>query len=125
MIILRASIDDAYEILSLQKAAYQSEAELYNNYNIFPLKQTISEIKEQFKDHIFLKAVSEGKIIGTVRAYEKNGTCFIGRLAVCPDMQNQGIGRALMEKIESCFSPERFDFLPAVKVRRIYLFIKN
>ena len=93
MEISQAKIDDAEEILTLQKLAYRSEAERYNNYEISPLRQTIDEIKEQFKSHIFLKAVSEGKIIGTVRACEKNGTCYVGKLAVHPDMQNQGIGK--------------------------------
>ena len=107
--ILQAIIDDAEEILKLQKLAYQIEAERYNNFDIPPLKQTREELKNQFKDHIILKAVSNGKIIGTVRAHEKNGTCFIGRLAVQPDMQNQGIGTALMKEIEKQYTPERYE----------------
>jgi hypothetical protein len=91
MEILRADVVDAEEILNLQKLAYRSEAKRYNDYNITPLKQTLPEIIEQFKTNIFLKAVSENKIVGTVRAYEENDTCFIGRLAVVPD-RNERIG---------------------------------
>lgn len=69
--ILQATIIDAEEILELQKLDYQVEAERYNNYNIPPLKQPIEGIKEQFKTHVFLRAVSEGRIIGTARGYEK------------------------------------------------------
>ena len=94
--ILKAEIKDAKEILDLQKLAYEIEADRYNNYDIPPLKQTIEELKSQFKDHIILKAMSDGKIIGTVRAYEKDGTCYVGRLAVHPELQNQGIGTALI-----------------------------
>jgi len=101
MNILRADVTDAEKILELQKWAYQSEAERYNDYTITPLKQTLSDIIEQFKTYIFLKAVSENKIVDTVRAYEENETCYIGRLAVAPEMQNQGIGTALMKEIES------------------------
>jgi len=36
MEILQATIADAEEILTLQKLAYQSEAERYSNYNIPP-----------------------------------------------------------------------------------------
>lgn len=43
--------------------------------------QTLEEIEKQFKDHLFLKAVSENMIIGTVRAHKENGTCYIGKLA--------------------------------------------
>ncbi|MBI5874154.1 MAG: GNAT family N-acetyltransferase [Candidatus Omnitrophica bacterium] len=125
MEILRSSIADAEEILRLQQLAYQSEAERYNDYNITPLKQTLAEITEQFKTHIFLKAVSENKIIGTVRAYEENGTCYIGRLAVDPKMQNQGVGKALMKEIEKLYRPKRYElFVPTKSDKNIYLYKK-
>lgn len=111
----RATIKDAEAILSLQKLAYRSEAELYDNYDISPLKQTIGEVEGQFKTHVFLKAVSQGEIIGTVRAYEKDGTCYLERLAVHPKMQGQGIGTALIKKIESGFKPDRFELFTGAK----------
>ena len=125
MEILQATITDSEEILKLQKLAYQIEAERYNDYNIPPLKQTITEIKEQFKTHIFLKAVSEGRIVGTVRAHEENGTCYVGKLAVCPDKQNQGIGTALMEELEKYFTPKRFElFVGSESDNNIHLYQK-
>jgi len=125
MEILQATITDAEEILKLQKLAYQIEAERYNDYNIPPLKQTITEIKEQFKTHIFLKAVSEGRIVGTVRAHEENGTCYVGKLAVLPDKQNQGIGTALMKELEKHFTPKRFElFVGSKSDNNIHLYQK-
>ncbi len=125
MTISRASIENAEEILELQKAAYRSEAALYNNYEIPPLTQTLDEIRGQFVDHIFLKAVSEGRIIGTVRAYENNGTCYIGRLAVHPDMQNRGVGAALMREIEVYFKTDRFELFTGTRsTRNIHLYQK-
>lgn len=103
MIIQQAKIDDAEEILTLQKLCYQSEAEIYNDYRIPPLVQTLDEIKAEFQDHYFLKAVEED-IIGSVRARISNpGTCYIGRLIVRLDFQNQGIGTHLMNEIEEIF----------------------
>lgn len=113
--IIKAKIKDADEILEIQKLAFQIEAKLYNNYNITPLKQTIEELITQFKDHVILKAVSENKIIGTVRAYEKDGTCYVGRLAVHPDMQDQGIGTALMNEIEKHYKPKSFELFVGSK----------
>ena len=123
--ITKAIIDDAEEILKLQKLAYQIEAKRYNNFDIPALKQTLEELNNQFKNHIILKAVSNGKIIGTVRAYEKDGTCFIGRLAVLPDMQNQGIGAALMKKTETYYSPKRYEiFVGTESENNIHLYKK-
>lgn len=52
MNILQATIDDAEEILQIQKLAYQSEAELYGDYDIPPLKQTVEELRDQFKNQV-------------------------------------------------------------------------
>ena len=123
--ILQALTDDVEEILTLQKLAYQIEAKRYNNYDIQPLKQTREELKNQFKDHIFLKAVWKKKIVGTVRAYENNGTCFIGRLAVQPDMQNKGIGAALMEEIEKYYTSKSYElFVGSKSYNNIHLYKK-
>jgi ribosomal protein S18 acetylase RimI-like enzyme len=123
--IVRATVDDAEEILKLQKLAYQSEAAIYDNYDIPPLTQTIEEVIYQFKTHTFLKAISRGKIVGTVRAHEEYGTCYIGRLAVHPDRQNLGIGTALMRAIEGCYRPKRFElFVGSKSEKNIYLYKK-
>ncbi len=71
MKILRASIEDAEEILSLQKTAYLSEAALYNNYNIPPLKQTTDEINNStvYQSHNFESHVV--KIVLNLPFYKK------------------------------------------------------
>ena len=123
--IVKAEIHDAEEILNIQKLAYRIEAARYDNYDIQPLKQTVEELKNQFKNHIVLKAVSAGEIIGTVRAYEKNGTCYIGKLAVHPDRQNQGIGTALMREIEKHYNPKRYElFVGSKSDTNIHLYQK-
>ena len=103
MEIVTAQIDDAREILPLQKVAYQSEAALYDDYSLPPLVQSLEEIHAQFRDHLFLKAVENRIIIESVRAMMKDGVCHIGRLIVHPNYQNQGIGTALMHAIEAQF----------------------
>jgi len=72
-------------------------------------------MQAEFKTHMFLKAVCEGKIVGTVRAHEKGWTCYVGRLAVSPEKQNQGIGAALMKAIEGYFKPKRFELFVGSK----------
>ncbi len=86
---------------------------------------TQEEIKEQFKNHIFLKAVSGGKIIGTVRAHEEKRTCYVGKLAVHPEIQNKGVGTALMQEIEKCYKPKRFElFVGSKSDNNIHLYKK-
>lgn len=107
MIIEQAKVSDAEEILSLQKLSYISEAEIYKDFNIAPLIQTLEEIKRDFGNQVFFKAIIEGKIIGSVRAFAKEDSCYIGRLIVHPDFQNRGIGTELINKIEEVFNLRR------------------
>jgi hypothetical protein len=60
--------------------AYLSEAEIYNDYSIPPLIRTLKEIREEFSQQVFLNALEEGKIVGSVRAYLEKGTAYIGRV---------------------------------------------
>lgn len=100
---------DLEEILNLQKLAYRSEAAIYNDYGIAPLTQTLEEIRDEATRCIILKAVEDRKIVGSVRAYEKDGTCYIGKLIVAPDYSNRGIGKKLMGAIEKCFEGVRYE----------------
>ncbi|MGQ9721967.1 MAG: GNAT family N-acetyltransferase [Candidatus Jordarchaeum sp.] len=122
-----AQIEDMPQILELQKIAYRSEAELHNDFTIPPLTQTLEEIKNDFPNQIFLKAVINGKIIGSIRAYKKDETCYIGRLTVHPDYQNQVIGKKLMSEIEAIFKDaKRFELFTGHKSERnFYLYQKG
>jgi GNAT superfamily N-acetyltransferase/NAD-dependent dihydropyrimidine dehydrogenase PreA subunit len=104
-----AAKGDLDEILNLQKLAYQSEAAIYNDFAISPLTQTLEELLEEAKRLIILKVIEDRKIVGSVRAFEKDGTCYIGRLIVHHDYQNRGIGKKLMNAVEKCFEGCRFE----------------
>jgi len=98
--ISQATFEDAIEILDLQKLAYQSEAQIYNDWTIPPLLQTIEEIQDEFNTHLFLKAVSKHLIIGSVKTRIMGDICHIGRLIVHPKWQNHGVGTRLMAEVE-------------------------
>ena len=112
----RALLDDAPDILALQKLAYQSEAALYNDWSIPPLAQSLESLIEEFSTSIVLKAVAEGQIVGSVRARSHNDKCEIGRLIVHPAFQRRGIGSRLLKTIEDQFSTiTRFELFTGSK----------
>ena len=131
MTIRRAAADaraagEAREILDLQKLAYLSEAQIYDDYTIPPLRQTLEEMEADFESHVFLVALEGQAVVGSVRACIDGGTCRIGRLMVHPDLQNRGIGTRLMNEIEACFpEAERFELFTGHESRRnIHLYQK-
>ena len=124
---LRADKSDAPEVLALQKVAYQSEAEIYGDDSLPALQQTLEDLENDFERRpqreatvlgarsaeesgaedsdriIFLKAVVNGKIIGSVRAYAVDDTAYLSQLIVHPYFRRRGIGRRLLAEIEQAF----------------------
>ena len=114
--ITQAGPEDAAEILALQKIAYQTEAELNDDWTIPPLTQSLAEIEAEFETRAFLKALDKDKIIGSVRAFLDSGTCHIGRLMVFPEYLGKGIGTRMMEKIEAAFpNAKRFELFTGTR----------
>lgn len=126
VIIQPAQPDDAAEILALQKLAYQSEAAIYSDFSIPPLTQTLDEMRADLALQTCLKATVEGHIVGSVRAYAVEGTCFVGRLIVHPAFQDRGIGTQLMHEVECAFPRvARFELFTGHRSERnLYLYRK-
>lgn len=116
MLIKKAEIDDLQEILDLQYLAYQSEAKLFHNPEIPPLKQKLEDVLREYQKGIILKAVEEDNIIiGSVRGYLSNGTVSIGKLMVHPRKQGQGIGTKLLLAIEKEYPNQRYELFTSTR----------
>lgn len=96
-----ATEQDAGEILTVQRAAYLAEAQLYGDPFLPPLVETCRQVREALRgDGLALKAMLGTRLVGAVRARFSGRTCLIGRLAVAPDVQGRGIGRRLIGAVE-------------------------
>ncbi len=114
-------------ILTLQKIAYRQEAERYNDYSMPPLAQTLGQLEEEFNSKVILVAEINGIIVGSVRGEAKNCTCFIQRLFVSPDFQDQGIGTSLLMEVEKKFKDSiRYELFTGSKSKKnIHLYRKS
>jgi ribosomal protein S18 acetylase RimI-like enzyme len=129
MEIQKATHEDLAEIFDLQKLAYQSEAQLLNDYSIQPLTQTLTEARddlEKYDNSVILKVIDENsKILGSVRAHEENGRVYVGKLLVHPNCQNQGWGANLLKAIETYFANKTFELYTTSKSERnLHLYTK-
>jgi ribosomal protein S18 acetylase RimI-like enzyme len=129
--IKKAMYEDLAEILDLQKLVFLSEAELLNDYSIQPLKQTLTELQNEFikfNESIILKLIDNdnNQIIGSVRAYEANDRVYIGKLIVHPNHQNKGFGTNLLKTIETYFENKIFELYTSNKSEKnLYLYKKS
>lgn len=99
--ISEASDADAEQILKLQYLCYQSEAELYGDYSIEPLTQSLDSVKAELAAGSVLVARLGQEVVASVRGtVDAAGTARIGKLIVHPRMQRHGLGGRLLDAIE-------------------------
>ncbi|MFF9015484.1 GNAT family N-acetyltransferase [Streptomyces sp. NPDC014870] len=116
--ISAADAQDAEHILKLQYLCYQSEAELYGDYAIEPLTQTLDALRAELSEGYALVARLGDEIVASVRGrVDEAGTVRIAKLIVHPRMQRHGLGGRLLDAIESHFAAD-----PAPTAKRFQLF---
>ncbi|MBD8024909.1 GNAT family N-acetyltransferase [Microbacterium gallinarum] len=92
--------DDAGETLTLQRAAFVQEALIYDSVQMPPLTQTLDELRAELVENLGCVAVDHGRLVGAVRAQADGELLLVGRLAIAPDRQGEGLGSRLLEAVE-------------------------
>lgn len=102
--IEQAFLDDADEILAVIRAAFAPVAAQYGDPSLPPVAESLQSHRDRYADHIVLKAIDGGRVVGSVQGVERqDGVCVVERLVVLPEWQGRGIGRALTCAIEASF----------------------
>jgi GNAT superfamily N-acetyltransferase len=103
---------DAGESLTVQYAAYLSEARRYGTTEIPPLRESVAELAADLgaPDVRAFGAWIGERLVGSVRLRGHgvgtgSGCAELARYSVAPDVQGHGIGRALMERAHAELAP--------------------
>ncbi|UFU03888.1 GNAT family N-acetyltransferase [Ruania suaedae] len=90
--------EHAGELLTVRRAAFVTEAQLYDDPHIPSLTQTLDELVADLEraDVVTLGAWDGPRLVGSVRVGLEEDRALLGRLAVVPDLQGQGIGTQLL-----------------------------
>lgn len=91
---------DAGEVLTLQRAAFVSEAQIYGSTDMPPLTQTLEQVTAELREGTALGARTGHRLVGAIRYRIDGDLLLIGRIAVAPDQQGEGIGRLLLTAAE-------------------------
>ena len=114
--LVTLGVADAGEVLTLQRAAYVTEAQAHADLLLPALRQSPTELRAELErpDVVALgRRDGAGRLVAAVRATVTGGVADVGRLTVAPDRQGEQLGSRLLAAVE--------DRLPA-PVREVRLF---
>jgi ribosomal protein S18 acetylase RimI-like enzyme len=94
--------EHAGEALTVQRAAFVTEAQRNNAPTIPPLTETVAEMRADLTSGARAFGAWLGtRLVGSVRGHVDGDRMQIVRFAVAPDLQGKGIGRALLDAVET------------------------
>lgn len=101
-VLVRLSGSDAGEVLTLQRAAYVTEAQAHGDLALPPLVQSLDELTEELAapDVLALGLREEDRLVAAVRVRIGHDAGELGRLVVAPDRQGHGLGSRLLRQSE-------------------------
>jgi ribosomal protein S18 acetylase RimI-like enzyme len=108
--VVRLGVDDAGELLTLQRAAFVTEAQRYADLALPPLTEDLADLERDLTDPAVMAfgLRDRGRLVASVRVRiamhdgeRRPGTAVVQRLVVAPDQQGRGLGRAIMVAAES------------------------
>lgn len=98
--------EHAGEALTVQRAAFVTEAQQYGAPGIPPLTETIDELRADLEVSPAVGAWLGPRLAGHIRGHVDGDRMQVLRFAVAPDLQGMGIGRALLSAVEAAAPPE-------------------
>ncbi|WP_088318793.1 GNAT family N-acetyltransferase [Kineosporia sp. R_H_3] len=101
--LVRLGPADAGELLTLQRAAYVTEAQLHDDVRLPPLVQTLEQLRAELAGPAAAWGLRRGpRLVAAVRLRDLgHGSVDLGRLMVAPDLQGQGLGSRLLLRSEA------------------------
>ena len=93
--------DHAGELLTVQRAAFVTEAQHYDNPHLPVLTQTLEELRADLArpEVVTLGAWVGHRLVGSIRVEVEDQKANLGRFAVVPDLQGRGLGTDLLMQV--------------------------
>ena len=97
---------DVDAVLSVQRAAFTVEAQLYGDPSLPPLRESREQLIADLDRSLGLVALDGDRVVGSVRVRVEGTSLHIARLSVAPEQQGRGLGTLLLARAESVAAAE-------------------
>lgn len=103
--LCKATVDDAEEILAMQKIAFAPLLEKYGDYQSNPAAESLETVKSRLNsDNIFTFFILLGDIkVGTIRVRVQDKICNLKQIIILPRYQHNGYARKAISLAEELF----------------------
>jgi GNAT superfamily N-acetyltransferase len=94
---------DAGEVLTLQRAAHVTEAQLHGDLRLPALTQPLADLAAELAGPAVValgRRAASGRLVAAVRARVDGAVAHVGRLTVVPDQHGRGLGTGLLGDLE-------------------------
>ncbi|MBT2639710.1 bifunctional NUDIX hydrolase family protein/GNAT family N-acetyltransferase [Bacillus sp. ISL-39] len=97
----KASVEDAEELLALQREVFLPLYKKYKDHETSPVTQTKEKFSARFKQGAYYKILFEGRLAGSVHVYEKSsGLMKLHIINILETYHNKGIAQEVMKRLE-------------------------
>ncbi|MEN2767426.1 GNAT family N-acetyltransferase [Ornithinibacillus xuwenensis] len=102
LILEKAIITDAVELLKMQTQAFTPLLEKYQDYHTSPANETIDRVTERITnpEGAFYKILLEGLMVGAICVTSKKEYMWISPMFILPEFQGQGIAQKAIKLAE-------------------------
>ncbi|WLR54430.1 bifunctional NUDIX hydrolase family protein/GNAT family N-acetyltransferase [Mesobacillus subterraneus] len=97
----KASVDDAEELLALQKEVFMPLYKKYKDHETSPVTQSMERFTARFDRGDYFKILFEAELAGSVFVYEKSpGLMRLHIINILEKYHNKGIAQVVMKRLE-------------------------
>ena len=109
--LIRATVEDAEELLHIQKESFQTEYERYQDERSpFLMSLERMRLRINYPESAYYRIVHEDTTVGGIWVYEKEPGFFrLNILYVLPQYQSRGIGQRAIAMVEALHDAVRWE----------------
>jgi isopentenyldiphosphate isomerase/N-acetylglutamate synthase-like GNAT family acetyltransferase len=101
ILLSKAVLEEAEELLLMQKEVFMSLYKKYEDHDTSPVTQTMERFLKRFDIGEYYKILYKGSLAGSVFVYEKEpGTMKLHIINIREEYQNKGIGQEVIRRLE-------------------------